>query len=76
MSSADNATIAAKELTHALLHPALAAPFATIGDDQLVALKQLALIFEQAATQETHTSNVKNTAPSPRVADKTSAGSP
>ena len=45
MSSAGNATIAAKELTNALLNPAPAAPFATIGNDQLVALKQLALIF-------------------------------
>jgi hypothetical protein len=32
MSSADNATTAAKELTHALLNPAPAAPFATIGN--------------------------------------------
>jgi hypothetical protein len=52
MSSADNAAVAAKELTHTLLHPAPAAPFATIGDEQLVALKQLALIFEQATSQD------------------------
>jgi hypothetical protein len=45
MSSADNATIAAKELTHALLHPAPVAPFATIGNDQIAAL-----IFQQATT--------------------------
>jgi hypothetical protein len=34
MSSADNATIAAQELTHTLLNPAPAAPFATIDNDQ------------------------------------------
>jgi hypothetical protein len=45
MSSANKATIAANEFTDALLNPAPAAPFATIGNDQLVALKELALIF-------------------------------
>ena len=76
MSSADNATVAAKELTHALLHPAPAAPFATIGDDQLVALKQLALIFQQATSQDIQTSNVpppKQAASPPRVPNPTSA---
>jgi hypothetical protein len=46
-SSADNAMIAAKELTAALLNPAPAAPFAHIGDAQLKAIKTLAAIFQQ-----------------------------
>jgi hypothetical protein len=64
MSSADNATIAAKELTNALLNPAPAAPFATIGNDQLVALKQLALIFQQATTKDNQTSQISSPSPS------------
>ena len=79
MSSADNATVAAKELTHALLNPAPAAPFATIGDDQLVALKQLALIFQQATAQDIQTSKIlppKQADTPPRVPDPTSAASP
>jgi hypothetical protein len=46
-SSADNAMIAAKELTAALLHPAPAAPFAHIGDAQLKAIRTLAEIFQR-----------------------------
>jgi hypothetical protein len=38
-ASKDIATIAALELTHALLHPAPAAPFSIIGGAQLVALR-------------------------------------
>jgi hypothetical protein len=64
MSSADNATIAAKELTNVLLNPAPAAPFATIGNDQLVALKQLALIFQQATTKDNPTSQIPSPSPS------------
>jgi hypothetical protein len=71
MSSADNATIAAKELTNALLNPAPAAPFATIGNDQLVALKQLALIFQQATTKDNPTSQIPS--PSPRVSEPASS---
>jgi hypothetical protein len=72
MSSADNATIAAKELTDALLHPARAAPFATIRNDQLVALlKQLALIFQQATTKDNPTSQIPS--PSLRVSEPASS---
>jgi hypothetical protein len=42
-ASKDLATIAAQELTHALLHSAPAAPFSIIGGAQLEALRQLAL---------------------------------
>jgi hypothetical protein len=73
LSSADNATIAAKELTNALLNPAPAAPFATIGNDQLVALKQLTLIFQQATTKDNPTSQI--TSPSPRVSEPASSNS-
>jgi hypothetical protein len=71
MSSADNATMAAKELTNALLNPAPAAPFAIIGNDQLVALKQLALIFQQATTKYNPTSQIPS--PSPRVSEPASS---
>jgi hypothetical protein len=65
-SSADAARDAATALTHALQHPAPAAPFANVGDAQMTALSQLAAIFA-------HTTNAPNasprvaTAPSPRV---------
>jgi hypothetical protein len=42
MMSTDAATVAANELTHALLNPAPSAPFATIGDAQLAEIFQLA----------------------------------
>jgi hypothetical protein len=45
-ASKDMATIAAQKLTHALLHPAPAAPFSSIGGAQLEALRQLAMIFD------------------------------
>jgi hypothetical protein len=76
MSSADNATIAGRELTHALLHPAPAAPFATNGNAQLAALKQLARIFQQATTPRTSTPPAKpsqSPSPSPRVSEMTSS---
>jgi hypothetical protein len=47
-SSQDLATQAAADLTHALLHPQLAGPFCKVGDEQTIALKRLASIFEGA----------------------------
>jgi hypothetical protein len=47
-ASKDMATIAAQELTHALMHPAPAAPFIIIGGAQLEALRKLANIFNAA----------------------------
>jgi hypothetical protein len=47
-SSKDLASIAALELTHALQHPAPAAPFSQIGTAQLQALRQLSDIFSAA----------------------------
>jgi hypothetical protein len=47
-SSRDLATEVAKQLTYALVNPQLAGPFAQVGDDQLIALKKLAAIFEGA----------------------------
>jgi hypothetical protein len=74
LSSADKNPIAAKELTHVLLNPAPAAPFATIGNVQLAALKQLALIFQQATTQDKPKSLAQpsqSPSPSPRVSEPT-----
>ena len=51
LSSADAATIAATELTHALQNPAPAAPFLKLGDEQLDAIKQLAKIFNTSTQQ-------------------------
>jgi hypothetical protein len=45
-ASKDMATIAAQELTHALMHPAPAAPLSAIGEAKLGALRQLATIFD------------------------------
>ena len=50
-SSAENATIAATELIHALRNPAPATPYAHIGDVQLQALDQLAEIFQHTTVQ-------------------------
>jgi hypothetical protein len=47
-STQELATQAAKELTHALLHPQPAGPFCKVGDKQMLALKCLADIFEGA----------------------------
>jgi hypothetical protein len=47
-SSNDLASISALELSHALLHPASAAPFNGIGIAQLQALHQLSEIFTVA----------------------------
>jgi hypothetical protein len=45
-SSRDLATQAAIELTHPLLNPQSAGPFCQVGDEQAVALRKLAAIFE------------------------------
>jgi hypothetical protein len=47
-STQELATQAAKELTHALLHPQPAGTFCKVGDEQTLALKHLADIFEGA----------------------------
>ena len=56
LSSADRATRAASELTHALLNPHPASPLAPIGTEQLQALEQLSSIFRTAAprVKDTH----------------------
>jgi hypothetical protein len=70
-SAQDVATKAAEELTHALLHPQPAGLFCKVGDEQTLALKRLADIFEGATRQKSKvvippTERVKNVAP-PRV---------
>jgi hypothetical protein len=65
------ATQAAAELAHALLHPQPAGPFCKVGDEQTLALKRLADIFEGATRQNSKgaippTDRVENVAP-PRV---------
>jgi hypothetical protein len=45
-SSSDLATQAATESTHALLNPQPAGPFCQVGDEQVIALRKLATIFE------------------------------
>jgi hypothetical protein len=67
-SSQDLATQAAADLTHALLHPQPAGPFCKVGNEQTIALKQLASIFEGAKqlkskTILTPTDGIENTAP-------------
>ena len=47
-SSRDAAVQASHELTHVLLHPAPATPFAKIGDNQMDAIQHLATIFDRA----------------------------
>jgi hypothetical protein len=70
-SAQDLATKAAAELTHALLHPQPEGPFCKVGDEQTLALKRLADIFEGATRQKSinvipPTERVENFAP-PRV---------
>jgi hypothetical protein len=61
-ASKDMATIAAKDLTHALMHPAPAAPFfSAIGGVQLEALRQLATIFDAALPRYATGSSVPST---------------
>jgi hypothetical protein len=67
-SAQDLATQAAAELTHALLHPQPAGPFFKVGDEQTIALKRLADIFEGATQQKSKvvippTDGVGNAAP-------------
>jgi hypothetical protein len=67
-SSQDLATQAASDLTHALLHPQPAGPFCQVGNEQTIALKQLASIFEGAKRRKsknilTPTDKIENTAP-------------
>jgi hypothetical protein len=47
-SSQDLATKAAADLTHSLLHPQPAGPVCQVGNEQIIALKRLASIFEGA----------------------------
>jgi hypothetical protein len=88
-SAQDLATKAAAELTHALLHPQPAGPFCKVGDEQMLALKRLADIFEGATRKKSRvvippTERVKNVAPPrvqntvspPRVANTTSQQRP
>jgi hypothetical protein len=70
-SAQDLATQAAADLTHALLHPQPAGPCCKVGDEQTIALKRLANIFEGAKrlnskTVVPPTDGVENAAP-PRV---------
>jgi hypothetical protein len=65
------ATKVATEFTHALLHPQPAGPFCKVGDEQTLALKRLADIFEGATQQKSRVvippaETVGNDAP-PRV---------
>jgi hypothetical protein len=77
------ATQAAADLTHAILHPQPAGPFCKVGDEQMIALKHLANIFEGAKRRKskvvvtptdgveiTAPQRVQNTVSPPRVADK------
>jgi hypothetical protein len=51
-SAQDYATQAAATLTRSLLHPQPAGPFCKVGDEQTIALKRLADIFEGASQQK------------------------
>jgi hypothetical protein len=67
-SSQDLATQAAADLTHALLHPQPAGPFCQVGNEQTIALKRLASIFEDAKQRKskntlTPQDGIKNNAP-------------
>jgi hypothetical protein len=67
-SSHDLATQAAADITHALLHPQPAGPFCQVCDEQTIALKRLASIFEGAKQRKsksilTPTDGIEITAP-------------
>jgi hypothetical protein len=67
----DLAIQAAADLTHALLHPQSADPFCKVGNEQTIALKCLANIFEGARRRKSKVvaipaDGVENAAP-PRV---------
>jgi hypothetical protein len=62
------ATQDAADLTHALLHPQPAGPFCQVGNEQTIALKRLASIFEGAKRRKskntlTPKEGIENTAP-------------
>jgi hypothetical protein len=67
-SAADTAVHAAQELTAALKNPTPAAPFAPIGDEQLAAIQQLAIIFQKHIDANQPAPRVVPTPP-PRVLD-------
>jgi hypothetical protein len=52
-SSQDLATQAAADLTHALLYPQPAGPFCQVSNEQTIALKRLASIFDSAKQRKT-----------------------
>jgi hypothetical protein len=67
-SSQDVATQAAADLTHALIHPQPAGPFCQVGNEQTIALKRLAIIFEGAKQRKSKNTltpkyGIENTAP-------------
>jgi hypothetical protein len=67
-SSSELATQAAADLTHALLNPQPAGPFCQVGNDQAIALRRLAAIFEAAKPNKerkklTPQNEVENNAP-------------
>jgi hypothetical protein len=67
-SSQDLATQAAADITHALLHPQPAGPFCKVGNEQTIALKRLASIFEGAKRRKSKTiiaptNGIENTTP-------------
>jgi hypothetical protein len=67
-SSQDLATQVAADLMHALLHPQPAGSFCKVGNEQTMALKRLASIFEGAKQRKsktilTPTDGIENTAP-------------
>jgi hypothetical protein len=67
-SSRDLTTEAAKQLTYALVNPQPAGPFTQVDDDQLIALKKLAVKFEGALPkhiQRTATPILNNDSNSP-----------
>jgi hypothetical protein len=78
LSSSDLATQAAAELTRALLNPQPAGPFCQVGDEEVIALRKLATIFEvskphKVSNKLTPQLEAENSAP-PRV--QTEGGHP
>jgi hypothetical protein len=47
ISSANAATMAAADLTHALIHPVPATPFKLPGSERMQSIKELSAIFEK-----------------------------
>ena len=71
-SSAENATIAATELIHALRNPAPAAPYAHIGDVQLQALDKLSEMFQHTTVQPEHQVTTETATQSPGIPPRVS----